>query len=88
VDPEGYGEEGSGDGHHSPWGPRCEAGGSSTGSSRLWRRAFLSIGAPLRNMGGGSVHLGGLWKRGISLYGRTVRGTWRGAPLLGTLKVM
>ena len=40
-------EEGSGDGHHFPWGPRCGAGGSSTGdlSSRLWRRATLSIGA-------------------------------------------
>jgi len=31
---------------------------------------------------------GGLWKQSISLYGRSAMGTWRGAPLLGTLKVM
>ena len=30
----------------------------------------------------------GLWKRGIPLYGSSVRGTWRGAPLLGALKVI
>jgi hypothetical protein len=29
----------------------------------------------------------GLWKRVISLYGSSVRGTWKGALLLGTLKV-
>ena len=29
-----------------------------------------------------------LWKRSISLFWRSVRGNWRGAPLLGTLKVM
>jgi hypothetical protein len=50
-DPEGYGEEGSEDGHHSPWGPRwgvCR--GSSAGDLRkLWRRD------PVKNHGG-SVH--------------------------------
>jgi len=36
----------------------------------------------------GETDEGGLWKRSISLYGWSVRGTWRGAPLLGTLKDM
>jgi len=29
-----------------------------------------------------------LWKWGIPLYGSSFRGTWKGAPLLGTLKVL
>ena len=62
---------------------------------RLWRRSPLPIGAPLGRMGGGSIHRelweiveGGLWKRSIPLHGRSVRGTWKGAPLLRTLRVM
>jgi hypothetical protein len=30
----------------------------------------------------------GLWKHGFPLYGSYIRGTWRGAPLLGALKIM
>ena len=30
----------------------------------------------------------GLWKWGNPLYGSSFRGTWKGAPLLGTLKVL
>ena len=39
--PEGYGEGGSGKGHHFPWRPRWGARGLSTGDlgSRLLRRA-------------------------------------------------
>jgi len=53
-DLEGYGEDGSGDGHHSPWGPRREfSGGLSTGDlRRLWRWAPFSTGALLRITGG------------------------------------
>jgi len=47
--------------------------------------------------GGGGVHSlgtlrdnykGALETEHLSLYGSSVRGTWRGAPLLGVLKVM
>jgi hypothetical protein len=60
-DLEGYGEEGSGDGHHP-------MGGSV--HRELWE-----------------IVVRGLWKWGICLYGSSIRGTWRGAHLLGALKV-
>jgi hypothetical protein len=55
-------------------------------------RVSLHIGALLGKLGRGSIYRehrelaeGGLWLCGISLYGSSVRGTWRGAPLQGTL---
>jgi len=69
-------------------------GGSSTGALRwLWRGAPFSTGALLSIMrdpliGNSEIVERGLWKRGISVYGNSVRGTWRGAPLLGALKVI
>jgi len=89
-DPEGYGEEGLGEGHlFSPWGPRWGAWRGARlpgtyGWGGLWRRASLPIGAPLERMEGSiqrelwEIVEGGLWKQSFSLYGRSVRGTWRG----------
>ena len=62
----------------------------------LWmRRVSLSTVTPLGNLGRGSAYRelwelaeGGHWVWRIYLYGKSVRGTWRGAPLLGGLKVM
>jgi hypothetical protein len=53
-DPEGYGEEGSRDGHLSPWGFRCGAwqGACLPGTYvRLWRLTSLSMGTSLGRRG-------------------------------------
>ena len=70
-------------------------GGSSTGDLRKALETGISVHCgPVGTQGGGVRSLGtlvvdgGLWKRNVSLFGRYVRGTWRGAPLLGTLKIM
>ena len=94
-DPEGYVEEDSGDGHLSLGTMLGNLeGGSFTGDFERWmRRVSLSVGSHWGTWGGGSGYWelrefteGALcWLWSISLY---VRGTWKGASLLGALKVM
>jgi len=71
------------------WGPRTICKG------RLWKQAFLFIGAPLGNLE--YAHLPGtlrdgeraFWKHIISFCGSSVMGTRKGGgPLVGTLKDM
>jgi hypothetical protein len=87
-DPEGYGEDGSGDGHLSPWGLRCGAwqGACLPGPYvKLWRLTSLSLGTSLGRRGEGFRSLGtlrvdgGLRKRSVSLFGRSVMGTCGGS---------
>jgi len=61
---------------------------------RLWDCSLSLQGHQWGTWGRGYVYQelwelaeGGLWLRSISLYGSSVRGIWKGAPLLGTLKV-
>jgi len=57
-DPEGYGEEGSEDGHHSPWGPRwgiCRGLVCRVLEKTLETGTFLHRGS-VKNHGGGSVY--------------------------------
>ena len=86
-DPEGYVQEGSGNGHLSIGAPLGNLErGSFTRDFERWMRW-----GPIAGTGEwGSIDWelwefveGGLWIWSISLYGSSVRGTWRGGSFVG-----